>query len=197
MALIDRGEYWQCALRHPQRRASRRCGPRTRRVQAQVAAIAPYLADRVGELDAAGTTSSCSRCKVDRLRRWYRAGPALHRRRGARHVADRRRRHQPRDPGRGGRRQHAPPRRCCAGRLRIRDLRGVQRRREFAAKTTQALQLLVQQHVIGRVLANDRSRVLDYLPAVARRMPFLSRIPGRLVALGLRREHVRTPAAPQ
>ena len=47
---------------------------------------------------------------LDRLTRWHRPGPARDRRRRARHVADRRRRHQPGDPGRGRGGEH--PRRA-------------------------------------------------------------------------------------
>ena len=44
---------------------------------------------------------------VDRLKRWYRQRPHLHRRCRSRNVAGRRRRHQSRRAGRGCRRQHS------------------------------------------------------------------------------------------
>jgi 2-polyprenyl-6-methoxyphenol hydroxylase-like FAD-dependent oxidoreductase len=74
--------------------------------------------------------------------------------------------------------------------LSIRDLRAVQRRREMAAKLTQALQLFIQSKVIGKVLANGRAPLLGRLPGLLRWLPFLPRIPGHLVGLGFRPEHL-------
>jgi hypothetical protein len=82
-----------------------------------------------------------------------------------------------------------------AGRLRsgevtVQDLRAVQQRRETPAKLTQTLQLFIQSKIIGKVLADGRAPLLSRLPALVRRLPFLPRIPGRLVGLGFRPEHV-------
>jgi 2-polyprenyl-6-methoxyphenol hydroxylase-like FAD-dependent oxidoreductase len=72
-------------------------------------------------------------------------------------------------------------------------LRAVQRRREWPAKTTQRLQAFIQRQIIGRVLTEGRSPLLRWIPAIARALPFLPQIPGRLVGLGFRPEHVRVP----
>ncbi len=74
----------------------------------------------------------------------------------------------------------------------MRDLRAVQRRREGAARLTQALQLFIQSKIIGNVLASGRAPMLHRLPTLLRWLPFLPRIPGRLVGLGFRPEHVAT-----
>jgi 2-polyprenyl-6-methoxyphenol hydroxylase-like FAD-dependent oxidoreductase len=76
------------------------------------------------------------------------------------------------------------------GRATTQDLSKVQRRREFPAKLTQMLQVFLQQHVIGRVLTDGKSPLLNWLPALVRHLPFLPRIPARLVGLGFRPEHV-------
>jgi 2-polyprenyl-6-methoxyphenol hydroxylase-like FAD-dependent oxidoreductase len=76
------------------------------------------------------------------------------------------------------------------GGVSLRDLRAVQRRRESAARLTQALQLFIQSKIIGRVLSNGRAPFLHRLPGLLRWLPFLPRIPGRLVGLGLRPEHL-------
>ena len=52
------------------------------------------------------------------------ARPPVHRRRRSRDVADRRRRHQPGDPGRGGRSQHPGPAHSPGRSLRRRSARG-------------------------------------------------------------------------
>ena len=71
------------------------------------------------------------------------------------------------------------------------DLARVQRRRAWPTRVTQRLQLLVQNRVVRPVL--QRRRPLR--PALAVRLlagvPWLRRLPGRLVGLGVRPEHVR------
>ena len=114
LALIDRGDYWQCAyvfakgtaeaLRaRGHRRVPRARSPRPRR----------SWADSVGELDELGPGPAADgRARpADPLAP---ARPARDRRRRPRHVADRRDRHQPRDPGRGRGGQH--PRRAAGAR---------------------------------------------------------------------------------
>ncbi len=50
------------------------------------------------------------------------------------------------------------------GEVTVRDLRAVQRRREGAARLTQALQLFIQSKIIGNVLASGRAPMLHRLP---------------------------------
>jgi hypothetical protein len=57
------------------------------------------------------------------------------------------------------------------------------------------LQLFIQSRIIGKVLANGRAPLLRRLPSLMRWLPFLPRIPGRLVGLGFRPEHVEIEAA--
>ena len=80
------------------------------------------------------------------------------------------------------------------GGVSVRDLRAVQRRRESAARLTQALQLFIQSKIIGRVLANGKTPFLQRLPGLVRWFPFLPRIPGRLVGIGFRPEHLNRTA---
>ena len=84
------------------------------------------------------------------------AGPALHRRRGARHVADRRRRHQSRRPGRGRRRQ--PARGAAQGRHRERRRPAApfKTRRTLPVRFTQGLQLIMQNRIISPALAGTQ-----------------------------------------
>jgi 2-polyprenyl-6-methoxyphenol hydroxylase-like FAD-dependent oxidoreductase len=82
------------------------------------------------------------------------------------------------------------------GDLRGDDLEAVQRRREPAARRTQALQLFIQRNFIGRALTHGRPRFLHRLPALLRFLPFLPRIPGYLVGLGFRPEHLYEKTMP-
>jgi len=67
----------------------------------------------------------------------------------------------------------------------------VQRRREWPTRVTQRVQVLVQNRIVRRVL--QRRRPLRPPPAVRllARFPRLRRLPGRLIGLGVRPEHVR------
>jgi len=70
----------------------------------------------------------------------------------------------------------------------------VQRRREWPTRVTQGLQILVQRRVITRVLGSgatriDPPRLLTLLAGI----PLMRRLPARLVGVGVRAEHVRTP----
>lgn len=74
-------------------------------------------------------------------------------------------------------------------------LAGVEARRGFPTRATQAFQKTIQDRIIAPMLTG--AIVADRPPLVARlldRVPLLRRIPGRLLGLGVRSEHVRSPA---
>jgi len=80
-----------------------------------------------------------------------------------------------------------------AGRVTPADLERVQRRRWFPTRMTQWLQVLIQNRVIRRTLGNDRPATPPLLLRLLKWFPVLRRIPARLVGMGFRPEHVRTP----
>jgi hypothetical protein len=59
----------------------------------------------------------------------------------------------------------------------------------------QRLQVLVQNRVIGRVLARPAKLSLPLPLKLLRRFPVLRRIPARLIGMGFRPEHIRFRAA--
>jgi 2-polyprenyl-6-methoxyphenol hydroxylase-like FAD-dependent oxidoreductase len=72
-------------------------------------------------------------------------------------------------------------------------LAAVQKRRELPTRVTQRLQVIVQNNVITGALAS-KGPIKPPLPAkLLQRFPILRRIPARLVGMGIRPEHVRTP----
>jgi 2-polyprenyl-6-methoxyphenol hydroxylase-like FAD-dependent oxidoreductase len=73
------------------------------------------------------------------------------------------------------------------------DLQKVQRRREFPTFATQKLQVQVQNRIIGRVLTSDHPLSVPWLIRLMQQWPVLRRIPARIVGVGFRPEHVRTP----
>jgi 2-polyprenyl-6-methoxyphenol hydroxylase-like FAD-dependent oxidoreductase len=70
------------------------------------------------------------------------------------------------------------------------DLKAVQARRSFPTRATQRLQLTVQDAVIATTLDKTGDLKPPFLLRLFNRLPFLSRIPARLIGLGFRPEHV-------
>ena len=75
-------------------------------------------------------------------------------------------------------------------RLSFDDLKKVQARRDFPTRATQRLQLTVQNVVIAKTLANTGNLKPPLVLRAFNSLPFLSRIPARLIGLGFRPEHV-------
>jgi len=75
------------------------------------------------------------------------------------------------------------------------ELDAVQRRRSFPTRATQRLQLAIQNNIIRRVLGKGEPLTLPWPLKLLRRWPLLRRLPARVVGVGFRPEHVRTPDA--
>ena len=188
MALIDRGEFWQCAYVIPKGSLPQLHDRGLEEFRSQVGGIVPFLRDRTDEIGGWDDVKLLT-VRVNRLRQWYRPGLLC--------IGDAAHAMSPLGGvGINLAIQDAVAvanmlgEKLVAGTVTLADLRAVQRRRERAAKLTQSLQLFIQSKVIGKVLANGRAPMLRKLPALLRWLPFLPRIPGRLVGLGFRPERV-------
>jgi 2-polyprenyl-6-methoxyphenol hydroxylase-like FAD-dependent oxidoreductase len=84
--------------------------------------------------------------------------------------------------------------RLLLGSVSQRDLEAVQRRREFPTRATQRLQVVIQNRVIGRVLATTAKISPPFLMRLLGCVPLLRRLPARLIGLGFRPEHVSASA---
>jgi hypothetical protein len=73
----------------------------------------------------------------------------------------------------------------------------VQRRRLWPTRITQWLQGQVQDRVVSPVLDQRTSLRAPLMLCVLDRVPLLQCLPARLIGLGIRPEHVLTPAAPR
>jgi 2-polyprenyl-6-methoxyphenol hydroxylase-like FAD-dependent oxidoreductase len=193
MALIDRGAYWQCAYVIPKGTFAELREHGVDEFRRQVSAIVPFLRERVAEIQSWDDVKLLT-VRVDRLRRWYRPGLLC--------IGDAAHAMSPI----GGVGINLAIQDAVAtanilgdklrhGTVTLRDLRAVQRRRERAARLTQGLQLFIQSRIIGRVLADGRAPLLGRVPWLLRALPFLPRVPARLVGLGFRPEHVRSASA--
>jgi len=186
---INRGEHWQCGYVIPKGSLEeiRRRGLDAFR--AAVAALAPYLADRVGELSDWDDAKLLT-VRVDRLDRWYRPGLLC--------IGDAAHAMSPvggiginlavQDAVATANLLVEPLR---AGRITTDHLRRVQRRRELPTRLTQKFQVLIQNRVISRVLETSRELRPPAVLRMLTNFPLLRRIPARLIGLGVRPEHVR------
>lgn len=77
------------------------------------------------------------------------------------------------------------------------ELDAVRRRREFPVKMTQAMQVIVQNHIItGALKGGDRPLKVPLILRLITALPWLQGIPARFIAIGVRPEHVHSEAAP-
>src|SRR5215207_4133846 len=194
LVMINRRHYWQCAFVIPKGsfediRKNRKNGLEAFR--ADIVGLAPYLQDRVGELGVWDDIKLLT-VAVDRLRQWYRPGFLC--------IGDAAHAMLPiggvginlaiQDAVAASTILAAPLR---AGSVTVDQLRAVQRRREWPTRATQSLQMLVQNRIIRRVLNSTAPLAPPWPVQLAQRWPVLQRIPARLVGVGFRPEHVRTP----
>jgi hypothetical protein len=69
----------------------------------------------------------------------------------------------------------------------------VQKRRQWPTEMTQSLQLFVQNRIISSVLSAQSRPKPPFAVKLLNWVPWLRRFPARIVGMGFRPEHVRTP----
>jgi 2-polyprenyl-6-methoxyphenol hydroxylase-like FAD-dependent oxidoreductase len=188
---LNRGDYWQCAF------VIRKGGYDTVRARgldafrAEIVKLAPFLSDRVQELKDWDDIKLLT-VAVDRLTQWWRPGLLC--------IGDAAHAMSPiggvgvnlavQDAVAAANILAAPLR---EGKLTTSDLEAVQRRRTFAMKVVQAMQLAVQSRIVDPLLDSDKPVTAPWIVRLFNRFPFLRRIPARIVGIGVRPEHVRSP----
>jgi 2-polyprenyl-6-methoxyphenol hydroxylase-like FAD-dependent oxidoreductase len=191
--MIDRGNYWQCAYVIPKGTADEIRSKGIDAFRAAIVGVAPAMHDRVGEI-ASWDDVKLLTVKVDRLRTWHRPGLLC--------IGDAAHAMSPvggvginlaiQDAVAAANRLAVPLR---TGSVTEDDLASVQRRRTFPTRATQWIQVQVQNRILSRVLASREAPSPPWIVRLLGRCPMLQRIPARLVGVGLRPEHVRTPDA--
>jgi 2-polyprenyl-6-methoxyphenol hydroxylase-like FAD-dependent oxidoreductase len=195
LVMIDRGDYWQCAFVIPKGGYDVIRHKGLDALRADIAAIAPFVRDRVGELHDWDDIKLLT-VVVDCLKRWHRPGLLC--------IGDAA--HAMSPVGGVGINLAIQDAVAAANILAIRlrdgrvtsnDLRKVQRQRDFPTWLTQRLQVFVQDRVLSRVLRSRKRLSLPLPLRLFRSLPILARIPARRVGIGIRPEHVRSPEVSQ
>ena len=191
--LINRERYWQCGYVIPKGSVERLRATGIEAFRETVAQAAPWARDRVGELRTWDDVKLLT-VQVDRLNRWYRPGLLC--------IGDAAHAMSPvggvginlalQDAVATANVLSAP---LAQGRLGEKDLAKVQKRREWPTRATQWFQVQVQQRIIAPVLGRSTSLKLPLFLRLLARYPILRRIPARVIGVGVRPEHVRSPEA--
>jgi len=71
----------------------------------------------------------------------------------------------------------------------------VQKRREFPTKVIQKLQITIQNGISNRRATGNTNKKPPLVFRLLTRFPILQRIPARVIGMGIRPEHVKTPEA--
>jgi 2-polyprenyl-6-methoxyphenol hydroxylase-like FAD-dependent oxidoreductase len=189
--MLNRADYWQCAFVIPKGSAETLMKSPIAEFRRIILELSPWLGDRVNDIKSWDDVKLLT-VAVDRLRQWYRPGLLC--------IGDAAHAMSPvggvginiavQDAVAAANILYEPLRNHA---VTTEDLRKVQARREWPARVTQRVQVFIQNRVVSPAL---RSTVRPKPPFVAKLLqwfPVLQRIPARLIAVGVRPEHIHTP----
>jgi 2-polyprenyl-6-methoxyphenol hydroxylase-like FAD-dependent oxidoreductase len=191
MVMLNRGEYWQCGYLIPKGTLPQLKERGLERFRQDFLTVAPFLGTRANEIRDWDQIKLLT-VAVDRLRTWYRPGLLC--------IGDAAHAMSPvggiginlaiQDAVATANILSEPLR---TGNVSERELRKVQQRRLFATRVTQRAQIFIQDRVLRPVLSSNQVFSVPLLLRLFQRLPFLRRIPARLIGIGIKPEHIRTP----
>jgi 2-polyprenyl-6-methoxyphenol hydroxylase-like FAD-dependent oxidoreductase len=194
LVTLNRDDYWQCAYVIPKGGFDRIRQGGLPAFREDIAGVAPFLRGRVEELKDWNDIKLLT-VAVDHLRQWWRSGLLC--------LGDSA--HAMSPVGGVGinlaiqdavAAANILARPLFLGRVSDSQLREVQGRREFPTRMTQRLQVFAHKRFIRPALSKETEiRRLPLPLRLLNRFPVLRRIPARVVGVGFRPEHVRTPEA--
>lgn len=192
MVLINRGDYFQCGMVIPKGGIDATRARGIDAFRARVAALAPYLTDRVAEVKSFDDVHLLT-VAVNRLPVWSGAGYLC--------IGDAAHAMSPvggvgvnlaiQDAVATANLLAEPLRR---GPVSDRMLRRVQRRREFPVRVTQALQIAIQDRFLAKLLHESGTPRAPLPVRILAAIPPLRVVPAYVIGVGVRPEHVRSPA---
>ncbi len=191
MVMLNRDDYWQCAYVIPKGGIDRVKAKGLPAFRNSVVAMSPFLSDRIGEIESWDNVKLLT-VAVDRLPRWHRPGLLC--------IGDAAHAMSPiggvgvnlaiQDAVAAANILAAP---LKEGRVTNTLLEAVQRRRTMPMRVIQWLQVKIQNNVLSSVLASVERPKPPFAARLFNWFPLLRRIPARLIGLGVRPEHIRTP----
>jgi 2-polyprenyl-6-methoxyphenol hydroxylase-like FAD-dependent oxidoreductase len=193
LVMLDRNDYWQVAFVIAKGKGDEIRARGLDAFRNDIVRVAPELADRVDHIRSWDEVKLLT-VRVDRLTKWHRPGylaigdaahamspvggvginVAIHDAVAAANVL-----WQP----------------LSNGRVSDSDLAEVQRRRERAVKAIQGFQGFVQTRFLKPALTAQQTPSIPWIARFVLRLPVLRDIPPRLIALGIDRPHIESPAA--
>ena len=191
--MIWRGDYWQCALVIPKGGHDAIRAEGISRFQARLKDIAGFAAPRVDGAITDFDQVKLLTVAVNRLEDWARPGLIC--------IGDAA--HAMSPVGGVGINLAIQDAVATAnilgpvllkGTPKLSDLQKVQKRREFPTKLIQGFQLVVQNRFLAPTIASGATPNAPWFVRLIDAVPFLQRIPARLVGMGPRPEHVRLKA---
>ena len=191
IAMIDRGDYWQCAFVFSKGGAEKIRDAGLDAFKARVGDVVPDIADELGVLASWDDVKLLS-VSLDRLTRWHRPGLLA--------IGDAA--HAMSPVGGVGINLAIQDAVAAANILALplshgepvdRLLGDVQARRMFPVRVIQGMQRGIHAGVLGPTLGATAEMQAPFALRMLDRFPLLQRIPARIVGLGVRREHILSP----
>jgi 2-polyprenyl-6-methoxyphenol hydroxylase-like FAD-dependent oxidoreductase len=194
IVMLNRTSYWQCAYLIPKGGIDAVKAKGLDAFRDNVAFMSPFLRDRLGEIKSWDDVKLLT-VAVDRLARWHKPGLLC--------IGDAAHAMSPiggvginlaiQDAVATANILAAPLR---EGGVTEALLEAVQRRRTLPMRVIQWLQVQIQNRVLSAVLAGTTRPQPPFAAKLVNRFPLLQRLPARIIGLGVRPEHVRTPEIP-
>jgi 2-polyprenyl-6-methoxyphenol hydroxylase-like FAD-dependent oxidoreductase len=191
MVMLNRDDYWQCAYVIPKDGIEVVQREGLARFRERVIDLSPFLRDRMDEIKSFDDVKLLT-VAIDRLRQWHK--PGLLCIGDAAHAMS---------PVGGVGVNLAVQDAVAAANILAEPLRtdtvterhlaAVQSRRVFPMRVIQRMQVVVQNQLLSPALRSNERPKPPLVLRIMQWLPFLRRIPARIVGLGVRPEHIETP----
>lgn len=192
MVLLNRGEYWQCAYVIMKGELETIKAMGIGGFHNDILAICPFFKDRIMEL-ASWNDIKLLNVVIDHVEKWYAEGLLC--------IGDA---------------SHAmSPVGGVGINLAIQDavaaanilyphlaknemiatdvLKKIQQRREFPARMIQRMQVIIQNGIVQRKQTAGTKQSIPFFLKVFKMFPVLTRLPAKVIGMGIRPEHIKTP----
>lgn len=193
LVLLDRGDYFQVGFVIPKgafEEITQRGFPK---FHADIVAMAPFLGDRVTELDNWSKIKLLT-VQINRLKRWAHNGLLC--------IGDSA--HAMSPAGGVGinlalqdavATANLLARKLREGPVSLADLDQVQKRREWPVRLIQTMQVFIHRRVVSGRPSSGANDSLPLIGRLFRWFPLLRRLPARFIGIGPRPEHIHSPSA--